>query len=59
MDRVLMAPRRHDMGDVVGSCMGEHIVAVRESVMQVRRTMVGIRVPPGVGVVVAMGGACK
>jgi len=38
--------------------MGEHIVAVRESVMQVRITMVGTRVPPGVrvGVVVAIGG---
>ena len=39
--------------------MGEHIVAVREGVVQVRRTMVGIRASPGVGVVVAVGGECK
>ena len=39
--------------------MVEHIVAVRESVVQVRRTMVGIRASPGLGVVVAMGGERK
>jgi len=47
------------MGCVEGSCIGGHIVAVIESVMQLSITIERIRVSPGVGVVVAMGGACK
>ena len=42
MDREVVAARRGDRGFMVGSCIGVHIKAVRESVMQVRITMVGI-----------------
>jgi len=47
-----------DRGGVMGSYIGVHIVTVRVVVIQVRMTLVGIRVPPGVGVVVVMEGEC-
>jgi len=41
VDRVVMAQRRRDMRCMVGSCIGVHLVAAIESVMQVRITIVG------------------
>ena len=54
-----MAARLGDRGGEVGTCIRVNIVAVIESVIQVWEPMVGTRGSPGMGVVVAMRGACK
>ena len=56
MVRVMMVPWRGDRGGRVGSSIAVHVVTVIVAVIQVRMTMVGIRVTPGMAVVVVMGG---
>jgi len=51
---------RDDTGAVVGSFIGVHVVTVIGAIIQVRITMMGIRAPPCMRVlVVVMGGECK
>jgi len=52
-----MVAWREDTGAVAGSFIAVHVVTVIGAIIQVRITMVGIMVPPGVGVV-AIGGEC-
>ena len=54
-----MVAWRGDRGGGVGSCIGVHIVTVIGAIIQVSITMVEIRAPPGMGVVVVMGSECK
>ena len=49
---------RGNTGAVRGAFIGVHAVTVIVAIIQVRITMVRMRVPPGVGVV-AIGGECK
>ena len=44
---------------VVGSRIAVHVVTVIVAIIKVRIIMLGMRAPPGVGVVVVMGGECK
>ena len=58
MGQVVIVAWREDTGAVAGSFIAVHVVTVIGAIIQVRITMVGIMVPPGVGVV-AIGGECK
>ena len=49
---------RDDTGAVVGSCIQVHVVTVIVAIIQVRITMVGIRVPPGMEFTEVMRGEC-
>ena len=61
MDRVVMEAWRGDgvWWGGVGLCIEVHIVTVIAVVMHVRTTIVWTMVPPGLGVVVAMGDECE
>jgi hypothetical protein len=54
-----MVAWRGNTGAMAGSFIAVYVVTVTVITIQVRITMVGIRVPPGMGVVVAIGGECK
>ena len=43
-----MVAWREDTGAVAGSFIAVHVVTVIGAIIQVRVTMVGIRVPPGI-----------
>jgi len=56
---VMMVAWRGDRGAVAWSSIAVHVVTVIVAVIQVRMTLVGIRVTPGMAVVVVMGRECK
>ena len=50
---------RGNTGAVLGSPTAVHVVTVILDIIHVRITIMGICAPPGMGVVVAIGGQCK
>ena len=53
-----MVAMQGDSGAVAWSSIQVHVVTVIVAVIQVKTTMVGIRVPPGMGLTEVMRGEC-